>query len=201
MVKNAAPHVVHVVPALFGADGTVGGAERYALELARHMADVVPTTLLSFGERERNETMGPLKVRVLGHPWYVRSQRHNPLAWAVLAELRDADVDPLPSAAHRGEQRRRRIFGRLTRRRVFVSDLGGGGWDLSAYLSTDRWYNGHLHISEYSRAIAGHRDKPWAHVIMGGVDSREIFARRRRRGTTARCCSSAGCCRTRASTT
>ena len=35
--------VVHVVPALFsGDDGVVGGAERYVLELARHMADVMP---------------------------------------------------------------------------------------------------------------------------------------------------------------
>ena len=170
MVKNAAPHVVHVVPALFGADGTVGGAERYALELARHMADVVPTTLLSFGERERNETMGPLKVRVLGHPWYVRSQRHNPLAWAALAELRDANIVHCHQQ-HIVTSSVAAAFCRLTRRRVFVSDLGGGGWDLSAYLSTDRWYNGHLHISEYSRAIAGHRDKPWAHVVMGGVDS------------------------------
>ena len=36
--------VFHVVPALFGADGIIGGAERYALELARHMALEVPTT-------------------------------------------------------------------------------------------------------------------------------------------------------------
>ena len=44
--------VLHIVPALFGADrgGLTGGAERFALELARHMADVVPTRLLSFGD-------------------------------------------------------------------------------------------------------------------------------------------------------
>ena len=42
-----APRVLHIVPALFGADdGIVGGAERYALELARHMAEVTPTTLV-----------------------------------------------------------------------------------------------------------------------------------------------------------
>jgi hypothetical protein len=32
--RSAPPRVVHLVPALFGGDGTVGGAERYALELA-----------------------------------------------------------------------------------------------------------------------------------------------------------------------
>src|SRR5207244_10196149 len=54
---------------------------------------------------------------------------------------------------------------------VFVSDLGGGGWDISAYLSTDRWYHGHLHISNYSRTISGHSGQRRAHVILGGVDT------------------------------
>jgi glycosyltransferase involved in cell wall biosynthesis len=60
---------------------------------------------------------------------------------------------------------------RLTGRRVFASDLGGGGWDVSAYVSTDRWFHGHLHISEYSRRQAGHEGSARAHVIMGGVDA------------------------------
>jgi glycosyltransferase involved in cell wall biosynthesis len=63
------------------------------------------------------------------------------------------------------------LFGRLTGRPVFVSELGGGGWDVSAYVGTDRWYTGHLHISAYSRHIAGHDGKPWARVILGGVDT------------------------------
>ena len=52
-----------------------------------------------------------------------------------------------------------------------VSDLGGGGWDISSYISTDRWYHGHLHISEYSRKVFGHTSKTWAEVIYGGVDT------------------------------
>jgi glycosyltransferase involved in cell wall biosynthesis len=167
------PRVVHLVPAMFGADGVAGGAERYAFELARHMAEAVPTTLLSFGERERSETIGPLRIRVLGHPWYVRGQRFNPLKWSMFAELRQADVIHCHQQ-HILASSLAAVFGRLSRRRVFVSDLGGGGWDVSAYLSTDRWFNGHLHISEYSRDITGHRGKPWAHVIMGGVDSEKF---------------------------
>jgi glycosyltransferase involved in cell wall biosynthesis len=54
---------------------------------------------------------------------------------------------------------------------VFVSDLGGGGWDVSAYISTDRWYDGHLHISQYSRHVFGHDSEPRARVIGGGVDA------------------------------
>ena len=54
---------------------------------------------------------------------------------------------------------------------MFATDLGGGGWDVSAYLSTDRWFHAHLHISEYSRHISGHEDKWWARVVLGGVDT------------------------------
>ena len=50
--RAAVVKVAHLVPALFGARGTVGGAERYVLELARHMAVRVPTTLVTFGDRD-----------------------------------------------------------------------------------------------------------------------------------------------------
>lgn len=175
--RSRSPRVVHLVPAMFGLDSVAGGAERYAFELARHMAEVVPTTLLSFGSRERSETMGALRIRVLGEPWYVRGQRFNPLKWSMFAELRKADVIHCHQQ-HILASSLAAAFGRLRRRRVFVSDLGGGGWDVSAYLSTDRWFNGHLHISEYSRSIAGHRSKTWAHVIMGGVDSERFSPER-----------------------
>jgi len=161
--------VLHLVPALFGVEGIFGGAERYALELARHMAERVPTRLVTFGDRDRSETFGQLDVRVIGSPWYVRGQRTNPLATAIVGEVLRADVVHchqqhilMSSAAA--------AVCRLTGRRVFATELGGGGWDVSAYLSTDRWFDGHLHISEYSRTVYGHSGKPWAHVILGGVD-------------------------------
>ena len=165
--------VVHLVPALFGPDGIVGGAERYACELARHMADVVPTTLVSFGVESRDEQWGPLRVRVIGDPWLVRKQRSNPFSRAVFGELRAADVihchqqHVLMSSAAAA-------WGRLNGRRVFVSDLGGGGWDVSAYISTDGWFHGHLHLSEYSRRVFGHTLNPAAHVVGGGVDVRKF---------------------------
>jgi glycosyltransferase involved in cell wall biosynthesis len=165
--------VVHVVPALFGKGGVVGGAERYALELARHMADALPTRLVTFGEEERRERVGNLDVRVIGGAWRVRGQRNNPLAAALLSEIRWADVvhchqrSVLASSVAA-------LACRLTRRRVFVTDLGGGGWDVSAYVKTDRWYHGHLHISEYSRRASGHADFERARVILGGVDTEKF---------------------------
>lgn len=162
--------VLHLVPALFdAADGIVGGAERYAFELARHMSAVVPTRLVTFGAREREERIGPLELHVIGHPWFVRGQRSNPVSTAVVSEVLRAGVVHCHQQ-HVVASSLAAVVARLTRRRVFCTDLGGGGWDVSAYVSTDRWYHGHLHISEYSRRIAGH-EGPWARVVFGGVDA------------------------------
>lgn len=165
------PRVLHVVPALFAREGgIVGGAERYALELARHMAARVPTTLVTFGERERRETIGGLSVRVLGGARYVRGQRTNPVAATLLGELRRADVVHCHQR-HVLASSLSALACRLTRRRVFVTDLGGGGWDVSAYVPTARWFHAHLHISEYSRRVHGQDTDPRSHVILGGVDA------------------------------
>jgi glycosyltransferase involved in cell wall biosynthesis len=161
--------VVHTVPALFSRTGTIGGAERYALELARHMANRVPTRLVTFGDRASEETIGSLKVHVLKRHWRVRGEEHNPFALRFVPELLRAGVihcHQLTIVASSFAA----ALGRATRKPVFVSDLGGGGWDVSAYLSTTRWFRGHLHISQYSRKVARHLGKPWAHVIYGGVD-------------------------------
>jgi glycosyltransferase involved in cell wall biosynthesis len=166
--------VVHVVPALFHAhDGIIGGAERYAFELARNMADVVRTTLVSFGDAGSEETVGDLKVKVLGNAHFLRGQRTNPICLPFLSATRQADV----VHCHQQHVLASSIAAavcRLTRRKVFVSDLGGGGWDISSYLSTDRWYNGHLHISEYSRTLSKHAGNSRAHVILGGVDTEKF---------------------------
>src|SRR5262245_47719621 len=115
--------VVHLCQILFGVGGLYGGGERYALELARHMAEVTPTTLVSFGEHSREETLGRLRVRVLGRSWYIRGQRGNPVSWSLAGVLRRTDVvhchqqHILASSLAAG-------LCWLTRKRVFVSDLG-----------------------------------------------------------------------------
>jgi glycosyltransferase involved in cell wall biosynthesis len=171
MVETERPDVLHLVPALFDArDGVIGGAERYVLELARHMANVVPTRLVTFGEQERDERIGLLPIRVIGGARFVRGQRANPVSAALIGEVRRARVVHCHQQ-HVVMSSLAAVTARLFRARVFCTDLGGGGWDVSAYVSTDRWYHGHLHISEYSRKIAGHSGAPWAHVVLGGVDA------------------------------
>jgi glycosyltransferase involved in cell wall biosynthesis len=165
------PRIIHTVPALFSANGGIlGGAERYALELARHMADREATTLVSFGPKDREESMGNLRIRIFGGAWHVRGQWSNPFSWRALNFLRSADV------VHCHQRyivttSLAAFLARVTGKRVYVSDLGGGGWDISRYISTESWFHGHLHISQYSREISKQAEHPRSHVIMGGVDT------------------------------
>jgi len=165
--------VLHIAPAIFGEGGVFGGGERYALELARHMADEVETVLLTFGPHQRRERIGNLELRVIGDPWYVRGQRGNPFALSMLAHLRGVDVVHCHQQ-HLLATSLAALAGRVMCRRVFVTDLGGGGWDVSTYISTDRWFDGHLHLSEYSRTHFGQGAKAFAHVVLGGVDTEKF---------------------------
>jgi len=169
-VRPDHPSVLHIVPALFGSNGILGGAERYALELARYMADLTPTRLLTFGPESRTEKVGNLDIRVVGKPWHVRGQSSNPLSLAIFPEVRRADVIHCHQQ-HILASSLAALTSKLSGRKVFVTDLGGGGWDISSYVNTDRWYRGHLHISEYSRQVFGQENQPWSHVILGGVDT------------------------------
>ncbi|MEO8216124.1 MAG: glycosyltransferase family 4 protein [Acidobacteriota bacterium] len=163
--------VTHIVPALFKAGtGVVGGAERYVLELARHMAERVPTTLMTFGDQSLRERQGNLKIVVLGDAYYVRGQRFNPVALKMFGALKGTGSVVHCHQQHVLASTLMAIQGRLRGVPVFVTDLGGGGWDLSAWFSTDSLYRAHLHISEYSLHQHGHETRANAHVIHGGVD-------------------------------
>ncbi len=173
MSASCGPRVLHLVPALFGPDGVVGGAERYSLELARHMAKVVPTRLATFGDEAEEREIGGLGVRVISRAWHVRRQQSNPWSAEIFREIVQADV------VHCHQQHvlmssTAAAFCRMTGRPVFATDLGGGGWDISAYTSTDGWFDGHLHISEYSRNVFGHDGNRRARIILGGVDTEKF---------------------------
>jgi glycosyltransferase involved in cell wall biosynthesis len=134
------------------------------------MAEQVPTRLVTFGPEPQHTRIGRLEVRVLPRPWYVRGQRFNPIHAGLIPQIAAADVVHCHQQ-HVLASSLAALAGRLSGRPVFVTELGGGGWDLSSYVSTDRWYHGHLHISEYSRKVFGHDGRPGAHVILGGVDT------------------------------
>jgi glycosyltransferase involved in cell wall biosynthesis len=164
-----------LTPALFGDQGVYGGAERYSFELARHMARLAPTALVSFGDRPRAYTTADgLRVWVLGPAWYVRGQRFNPVHPGLVRAVAAADVVHCHQP-HTLTAELATLLARAVGRKVFASDLGGGGWGFSSRLNTDGWFHGHLHLSDYSRRVAGHDRRRDAAVIYGGVDT-EWFA-------------------------
>ena len=71
-------------------------------------------------------------VRVLGGPWYVRGQRTNPVSPRLLAEVLRAGVVHCHQR-HVLSSSLAAALCRVSGRKVFVSDLGGGGWDVSAW--------------------------------------------------------------------
>lgn len=166
------PRVLHISPASFGVGGVYGGAERYSFELARAMARVTPTTLVTFGDQPHSSrTSEGLNVSVLGPAWSVRGQQFNPIHHGIIRAIADADVVHCHQPAILANNVAV-MLSRVAGRRVFASDLGGGGWHLGAYFkSYPQWFHGHLHISEYSRSLSGHVNDPTARVIYGGIDT------------------------------
>lgn len=158
--------VVHVTPTYFSPESVLGGGERFAEELASAMADRAEVKLVSFGSRACRETPRPGYERVI-----LKSRtrdRMSPFSAGLFGELRGADVIhchqfyvlPTFLAA---------LFGRFQGSRIFVSDLGGGGWTPGYQIDATRWIEAHLPISEYAaRKLPGKNQRH--RVIYGGVN-------------------------------
>ncbi len=155
-------------PALFGDAGVYGGGERYATELARAVATKLGSaTLYAAGGHDATRQDGPLTIRVR-RPWLrLRGQAHNPLPRGLWRAVAQADVVhcfqqhiALTSAAL--------AMARLRRIPRFVTDLGGGGWDVSSYVDTTAWCTGLLHLSRYAAAVAGRESDARDAVLYGG---------------------------------
>lgn len=157
--------VVHVSPTYFAPESFLGGGERFAEELARAMARHAQVKLISFGPRAFRERPLPSYERVILRSW-TRSKQ-TPFSPRLLGELRGAEVIHchqyfvLPTFLAC-------LIGHLQGSRVFVTDLGGGGWTPGYHLDQSRWITAHLPLSRYAaRSLPGRRPH---HVIYGGVD-------------------------------
>lgn len=161
--------VVHVVPALFGEEGIFGGAERYALELSRAIAEQAPTTLITFGSRPGRKQFGPLTVEILRNWIHFRRFKFDPVNPLVIQHLGNSDVIHYHQT-HTMMSSLTLMYARAVGKPIFTSHLGGGGIALHHYVDVTHWYAGHLHISEFSRRTFGHQHLTNAKVIMGGID-------------------------------
>lgn len=158
--------VVHLSPTYFAPESFLGGGERYAEEVARAMAGRAEVKLVSFGPRELRERPAPAFERVI-----LRSRTRDPMtpfSAGLVRELRGADVIHcyqyfvLPTFLAC-------VQGRLQGSRVFVTDLGGGGWTPGYQIDQSRWIAAHLPTSDYAaRRLPGRNQRRF--VIHGGID-------------------------------
>ncbi len=159
--------VTHVSPAIFGASGLFGGGERYPLELARAMAEQVPTRLVSFAREARNYSEGALEVSLLPIRRHIGGDL-NPISEQFPRALRGADVlhmhqvkTMLTSFAVQTSRR--------SRTPVFATDHGGGSRHYGRRFGWDRSLTGFLPVSQFSANLfPGFADR--TEVIHGGVD-------------------------------
>ena len=164
--------VLHVSPLFFGADGVVGGGERYALELAMAMAQHTPTRLFSFAQRPRREHRGALDI-VLARPrHYLGGKNVNPLSVAFLPHLLWADVIHCHQV-HTVLTDLCVLFGRALGKPVFLTDHAGAGKNYAHRLHTVERASGLLLVSRHNASGYGR----WADkttIIYGGVDHRRF---------------------------
>ncbi|HSS48701.1 MAG TPA: glycosyltransferase family 4 protein [Thermoanaerobaculia bacterium] len=163
----SSPRVAVVYPTPFGEEGIFGGGERYALELARELARRTPTRLVTFGSRTRRAMDGPLEISVHEPLRWVRGQRHNPFSVTFLADLARTDVIHCV-AWNTLATDLAVLFARATRKKVFVTDVGGGASvTLGSWLPITRWVDRFLLIAEEGAGTLV-RDR-WS-VLFAGID-------------------------------
>jgi glycosyltransferase involved in cell wall biosynthesis len=158
--------IVHVSPTYFSPESVIGGGERYAEELSRALSRHAPVKFVSFGRRAFRENLSATYERVILRSTTKRLM--TPFSPALFGELFGARVIhchqyfvlPTFLAA---------ATGRLLGSKVFVSDLGGGGWTPAYHVDQSRWIKAHLPISHYA-ARKLHGGAANSTVIYGGVD-------------------------------
>jgi glycosyltransferase involved in cell wall biosynthesis len=155
---------------MFGHDNIYGGAERYALELARAMADQLRTRLVAFSARAWRGQMGNLKIHVYRNWIHFKRFRFDPINPQIVSDLAWADVIHYHQP-HTMMASLALIYAMASKKPIFSTHLGGSGYGLHRLFDLTNWYDAHLHISDYSRSVFGHEHLPAADVIWGGVDT------------------------------
>ncbi|HVB40315.1 MAG TPA: glycosyltransferase family 4 protein [Terriglobales bacterium] len=170
-VPNPAPRVLHIVPALFGAGGLYGGAERYAQELSRAMARVTPTRLVGFGRPAARRRDGDLEIVTLRNQLPGWRFATSPASLALWPHLAWADVIHCHQIYTMATSLAL-LYGRARHKPVYVTDHAGGGWSLQSRFHLDPWFAGRLWVSGFSR---GERPAlPGDRIIWGGVDAQDF---------------------------
>ena len=168
------PRVLILPSSSYARQRTIGGGERYALEYARALSRLVPTTLGLFDLTETSSRDGSLDIR--NYPLNHFSDRWGfPATSDAFKQIGAFDVVHtlcFPTAQSEAVVARRRW-----RRQISVlTDVGGGGRTLSGYLSRiskrldlHRMADGLAHLSRYSGSFFSDWSQPQT-ILYGGAE-------------------------------
>lgn len=149
-----------------------GGGERYALELARHTADRVPTRLLTFGPKARRARYRNLEIHMLPLRRRYRGHDVNPISELLPLELMAGEVIHAHHY-HSVVTNLSVLQGRFAGKGVFVTDHNSSGRNFAHKLRLDRWVNGLLAVSDFAASrFPEFSDRRT--TIYGGVDT-DVF--------------------------
>jgi glycosyltransferase involved in cell wall biosynthesis len=162
--------VVHVSPTCFDESSVIGGGERYATQLAAAMAKTVESTLVTFGRRKHVSAQPGFQIRTYPYLTLLDGNPANPLSFTFLRELWEADV------IHCHQYRTIMtnlciLLGTILRKRVFVTDLGGGGRNYAEALGLGEKVHGFLLLSRFCRDLLFARYVDRTTIVYGGVDT------------------------------
>ena len=152
--RRATPRrLVHVSPGYFSDESLIGGAERYAMELAAALAERVDVTLITFGQVRRSIALGRLRIEVYEAVRWLDEVRYDPLSYGFLMSLVDADI------VHCHQQRvavttLSILAATALGKPVFVTDHGGSGVRLRETLRSEKFIERFLPVSAFSASLA-----------------------------------------------
>ena len=174
------PRVLVVPSSCLARNRTVGGGERYALEYARALSALVPTThaLFDIGDSESREEA------LIHHTFSLKSTQyrlHFPLTAASRRSLRDFDIlhlmcfpTPVSDALM--------LLARWRGQKIVLTDVGGLNPCYSTYLervhprlSLARWAHGLANLSNYASTFFADWRQPQT-VLYGGAATRVVGA-------------------------
>ena len=179
-MSSADLRVLIIPSSCFARNRTVGGGERYAMEYARALASLTPTTLALFDLQSRTERTGNLVLRT----FTVRHFRQRwgfpltPATWRALGAYQVIHIMDFPTPLSDILL----LGGWLRRQTVILTDVGGGTpcWSthlerLSPRVSLSRLADGLAPLSHYASRFF----VDWPHpkqILYGGVNLEVLAA-------------------------
>ncbi|WP_448562180.1 glycosyltransferase family 4 protein [Trichothermofontia sp.] len=163
--------VVHITPSYFDNDSIIGGGERYPTELAAWMAKRTPTTLVSFASRRHTYRLSNLQVEIYPVKHFIHKNRLNPVSVRYLTSVISADVVHIHNI-NTVTSDVACLLGRLLRKKVFVTDYGGGAsLVLNHKLPVFEGYRGAIAYSQFGMNFIPEKLRHKATLIKGGIDT------------------------------